>query len=447
MPKKKSPVFWVSSVYFAMGLPFVALSLVSVVIFKDLGIENEKIAFWTSWLLLPWSLKPIFSLIMETYGTKKQYVVITEFVSAAMFGLIVFALPLPNFFAIVLALMGIIAFSGSTHDIAGDGIYLDELDTETQSKYSGWQGAFYNLAKVLANGGLVFLAGWLTRYMQFSIVQSWQIIIGICAIIMLLIGLYHIKVLPKGKPQEEAGSFNEKTARLLEVFLSFFRKKYIWFYLVFIFLYRFAEGLAMKIAPLFLKDDLSKGGLGLSNEQYGLVYGTFGTVAFIIGSIAAGYFVSHFGLKKVLFWLACIFNIPFAVYLFFALFQPTEMWIISAGIIGEYFGYGFGFVGLILFMMQQIAPGKHQMAHYAFANSLMNFGVMVPGIISGFLSSREWQLKAIESLKLNAASIEPVLGYKLFFIIVMIMTIPALIITKFVPFTHDDNKKTKIVTE
>ncbi len=447
MPKKKSPVFWVSSVYFAMGLPFVALSLVSVVIFKDLGIENEKIAFWTSWLLLPWSLKPIFSLIMETYGTKKQYVVITEFVSAAMFGLIVFALPLPNFFAIVLALMGIIAFSGSTHDIAGDGIYLDELDTETQSKYSGWQGAFYNLAKVLANGGLVFLAGWLTRYMQFSIVQSWQIIIGICAIIMLLIGLYHIKVLPKGKPQEEAGSFNEKTARLLEVFLSFFRKKYIWFYLVFIFLYRFAEGLAMKIAPLFLKDDLSKGGLGLSNEQYGLVYGTFGTVAFIIGSIAAGYFVSHFGLKKVLFWLACIFNIPFAVYLFFAIFQPTEMWIISAGIIGEYFGYGFGFVGLILFMMQQIAPGKHQMAHYAFANSLMNFGVMVPGIISGFLSSREWQLKAIESLKLNAASIEPVLGYKLFFIIVMIMTIPALIITKFVPFTHDDNKKTKIVTE
>ena len=416
---KKQPLFWVPTVYFAMGMPFVILSLVSVVIFKDMGIDNEKIAFWTSWLILPWSLKPLFSLVMEAYGTKKQYVVITEIVSAIMFGLVVFALPLPNFFTVTLALMGVIALSGSTHDIAGDGIYLDELNAETQSKFSGWQGAFYNLAKVLANGGLVFFAGWLTRTMHFSITQSWQTILGICGVLMLCVALYHWKMLPKGHTSRKAETLQEKKKELWDVVTSFFLKKRIWLYLAFIFLYRFAEGLAMKIAPLFLKDVADKGGLGLSNEQYGLIYGTFGAVAFIVGSILAGYFVSRFGLKKALFTLACAFNIPFVVYLLFALFHPEQTSLIAIGIIFEYFGYGFGFVGLMLFMMQQVAPGNHKMAHYAFANSLMNLGVMIPGMISGYLSN--------------------LLGYKGFFILVMIATIPALLMSRFLPFTYSDN--------
>ncbi len=422
--KKRHPINWILSVYFAMGLPFVTLSIVSVVMFKDLGVDNQKIAFWTSWLILPWSLKPIFSLIMETFGTKRQYVIIAEIVSAIAFGLIVFSLPLPNFFTIILALMGVVALSGSTHDIAGDGIYLDELDTKTQSKFSGWQGAFYNLAKVLANGGLVFLAGWLTNSMNLSITQSWQVVFVILGALMLLIAIHHLRVLPKGKINEQSANFKEKSKELGEIFLSFFKKKYIWYYLIFIFLYRFAEGLAMKIVPLFLKESVELGGIGLDNEQYGLIYGTFGTVAFIVGSIAAGYYVAHYGLKKVLFSLALFFNIPFVVYLLFAIYQPSQLSMIAAGIVAEYFGYGFGFVGLIIFMMQQIAPGKHQMAHYAFANSLMNLGVMIPGMLSGYLSNY--------------------LGYKQFFIFVMIATIPALLITWFVPFTYDDSKKKEI---
>lgn len=420
--KKINPIRWVPTVYFAMGLPLISLNLVSVVMFKDLGIDNKSIAFWTSWLLLPWSLKPIFSLVMETFGTKKKYVVFTELISAVLFGLIVFVLPLPDFFSVTLALMGAIAISGSTHDIAGDGIYLSELDTTTQSRYSGWQGAFYNLAKVLANGGLVFLAGWLIRSMNLTITQSWQTIMFICAVILFLVGIYHWRVLPTDEPKK-TGSFRDKTQELWEVFISFFRKKFIWIYLVFIFLYRFAEGLVMKIVPLFLKDAVEKGGIGLTNEQYGLVYGTFGTVAFIIGSISAGYYVSRFGLKKVLFSLVCMFNIPFAVYLLFAVFQPQQISVIALGIVGEYFGYGFGFVGLTLFMMQQIAPGKYQMAHYAFANSLMNLGVMLPGMISGYLSD--------------------LVGYKTFFIYVMVATIPAFLITYFIPFTYDDSGKRK----
>jgi len=176
----------------------------------------------------------------------------------------------------------------------------------------------------------------------------------------------------------------------------------------------------MKIAPLFLIAKTDKGGLGLTEQEYGLVYGTAGVIAFIVGSISAGYFVSRVGLRKALFTLACAFNIPFVVYLFFAYFLPSHLPTIALGIVGEYFGYGFGFVGLTLFMMQQIAPGKYQMAHYAFANSLMNLGVMVPGMISGFLSKY--------------------LGYQHFFLLVMICTIPALLITWKVPFTYDSKQ-------
>lgn len=422
--KKPNPLSWVPTVYFAMGLPYIMLSLVSVVVFKDLGISNESIAFWTSWLILPWSLKPIFSLIMETYGTKKYYVVISEMVSALMFGLIVFALPLPNFFSITLAVMGVIAISGSTHDIAGDGIYLDELSTEIQSKYSGWQGAFYNLAKVLANGGLVFLAGWLSHKM--GVIDSWRVIMGIIAIILLVLSLYHIKVLPTGKKPDQNVSFEKRLQSLWEVVVSFFKKKYIWIYLLFIVLYRFAEGLAMKIAPLLLKSTVAEGGLGLSNEQYGLIYGTFGTIAFIVGSILGGYYISHFGIKKVLFSLACIFNIPFVVYLLFAMFQPQSSLVISVGIVFEYFSYGFGFVGLMVFMMQQVAPGKYQMAHYAFATSIMNLSVMIPGMMSGFLSET--------------------LGYKNFFIVVMIATIPAIIMAWMVPFKSKEQLEQDLVS-
>lgn len=419
-PKIFKPLTWVPSVYFAMGLPFITLSLVSVLIFKDLGIEEKQIAFWTSLLILPWSFKPLFSLVMEAYGTKKKYVVLAEILTAVTFGVIVFVLPLPNSFAIVLAFMGVIALSGSVHDIAGDGIYMEQLDTEKQSLYSGWQGAFYNLAKVLTNGGLVFLAGWLTKHYQFSKVQSWQVIVAICGSLMLAIALYHIMILPRAVIKKDNTSFEDKKKELWQVFISFFQKKYIWFYLLFIFLYRFAEGLTMKIAPLFLVADVSNGGIGLTKEQYGIAYGTFGAIAFILGSILAGYYIARAGLQKVLFYLACAFNIPFVIYLLFALFQLHQITVITLGIVFEYFGYGFGFVGLILFMMQQIAPGKHQMAHYAFATSLMNLSVLVPGMISGYLS--EW------------------LGYKGFFVLVMITTIPAIIISRFVPFTHTDKQ-------
>lgn len=444
--KKFSPLLWVPSVYFAMGLPFVVLSLVLPVIFKDLNVPNADIVRWTSLLILPWSLKPVFSLVMETYGTKRQYVVLAEMVIAVMFGLVVFALPLPKFFVVALALMGVVAISGSVHDIAGDGIYLQELDKKTQSVYSGWQGAFYNLAKVFANGGLVFLAGWFSQSRGFSAVASWQMVMVLLAVLMFLVAVYHWRQLPKEKSAPSGGTFQEKSRELLQVFLEFFKKKHIWYYLAFIFLYRFAEGMATRVLPIFLKESVALGGLGLDNQQYGLVYGTVGTVAFIGGSILSGLLVARHGLKRVLFWLACAFNIPFVVYVLFAFYQPTNLLYVGIGIAFDHFGYGFGFVGLIVFMMQQIAPGKRQMAHYAFANSAMNLGVLVPGYLSAdlmeFLSIGGAVL--LNSIPQNLFSDGINVQYKLFFLLVMVATIPALIITWFVPFTYDDSRRKQV---
>lgn len=438
--RKKNPILWIPTVYFAMGIPFIVLSQVCVLIFKDLGVGTEDITFWTSWLILPWSLKWLISPIMETFGTKKKYIVATEFISAIMFGCIIFALPLPNFLVITLALMSVMALSGSIHDIAGDGIYMDELDTETQSKYSGWQGAFYNMAKVLANGALVFLAGWLVKSGGFSQLRAWQTILLIFGVVMLAVALYHVKSLPVGKVRTDNRTMREKFVELGMIFVDFFKKPYIWLYLVFVFLYRFAEGLAVKVVPIFLKDAVEKGGIGMDNEQYGLVYGTFGAVAFILGSILAGYYISHFGLKRVIFSLVCIFNIPFAIYFVFAVYQPTAMWQIALGIIFEYFTYGFGFVGIILFMMQQIAPGKYQMAHYAIANSIVNLGVMFPGMISGYLSLEQNQKHIVNIMGMGGfnSTLEPYWGYQMFFAFVILMTLPSIFLCKFVPFLHEE---------
>ncbi|MFA6832069.1 MAG: MFS transporter, partial [Bacteroidaceae bacterium] len=286
-----------------------------------------------------------------------------------------------------------------------------------QAKYIGWQGAFYNFAKILANGALVFLAGTLKD--SFGPVYAWMIIMLICSGILIFAALYHARVLPtKNQTTSEVKSSAEAMTKLWEVLTSFFQKKYIWIYIVFIILYRFAEGFAMKIVPLFLKASVAKGGLGLSIQDIGIVYGTAGSAAFIIGSILGGYFIASRGLKRSIFILCCIFNIPFVVYFLLAMYQPESIYVIGAAIFGEYFGYGFGFVGLMLFMMQQVAPGKHQMAHYAFASGIMNLGVMIPGLVSGYLSDS--------------------IGYHDFFIVVLVATIPAFLATWFVPFTYPD---------
>ena len=429
----RSPISWIPTAYFSMGLPFVVLNMVAVLMYTDMGINKETITFWTSLIMLPWTFKFIWSPFMELFGSKKAYVVITQIITGAAFGGVALALGFSDFFAITLALLSVVAFSGATNDVACDGVYMNELSNSDQSKYIGWQGAFYNIAKIVGTGLLVYLAGALFRYFggegaatdmanQEASQKSWSVIMLIIGIVMVALGIYHFFFLPSSKKTSAKArrSGKEVMTELGDVLLLFFKKKHIWYYIAFIILYRFAEGFVMKIVPIFLKEGRDVGGLGLDNESIGIYYGTCGAATFVLGSLLAGYYISAKGLRKTLFSLALIFNVPFVIYTLFAIFQPTAGWIIAGGIGLEYFGYGFGFVGLTLFMMQQVAPGKHQMAHYAFASGIMNLGVMLPGMLSG------WVLNVIG-------------GYENFFIFVLVATIVPLLITYFVPFKYNDD--------
>lgn len=441
--RRVSPVAWVPTAYFAMGLPFVILNMVTVLMFSGLGVDDTLITFWTSLIMLPWTLKFLWSPFIGLFKTKKFFVVATQIITGVTFGLVAFALGLPHFFAVTIALLSIIAFSGATHDIACDGVYMSELSLTDQARYIGWQGGFYNIAKVVAMGGLVYAAGYLIEMFgggkgqpQENVIaaneKAWMIIMLVISALMVLLGIYHIFMLPSHEAKKDKAARHSSKEILHElggVLMDFLRKSHIVYYIFFIILYRFAEGFVMKIVPLFLKADRAMGGLGLSEKEIGLYYGTGGAIAFVLGSLLAGYYVAAKGLKNTLFKLCCIFNIPFVVYTYLSIFQPESHLIICSCIVFEYFSYGFGFVGLTLFMMQQIAPGKHQMAHYAFASGIMNLGVMLPGMMSGWVCE-----------KLGGLFDKPG-GYEPFFIFVLVATIPAFLITYFVPFKYDRQGK------
>jgi PAT family beta-lactamase induction signal transducer AmpG len=359
--KNNKPASWVPTLYFAEGLPFVATSVVSVLMYKSLGLSDSEIAFFTTLVMWPWTLKPLWSPFLEMFKTKKYFVVGTQFIGGVAFGILALTLPLSGFLQYSLVMFVIIAFNSATHDIAADGVYINSLSVDQQSKYVGWQGAAYNAAKILSQGALVYLAGKLE--VSLGITEAWMVVMSLFGIILLLLGLYHLKFLPSGGSADKVDSISEAFGTFKKVVISFFKKKYILWGIAFIILFRTAEGQLTKIVPLFMRATREAGGLGLQTSDIGIAYGVFGAAAFVIGSLAGGYFVSKRGLKKSIFILAIIFNIPDVVYAFLAYTLPENFAIVCTAISIEWFGYGFGFVGIILFMMQQIAPGKYKMAH------------------------------------------------------------------------------------
>jgi PAT family beta-lactamase induction signal transducer AmpG len=410
--KKIHPAFWVPTLYTAEGLPFVVVNVVSVLMYKSLGISDAKIAFFTSLVTIPWALKPLWGPILEMFRTKKDFVLATQFLGGISFGLLVLTLQLPTYFTWTIIFFGIIALNSAVHDTAADGVYISVLNATDQARYIGWQGAFYNVGKILSQGAFVLLAGILEK--KIGVKPAWTIVMASFGAILILMSIYHFRFLPSGGKAQNVTTFKEATNKFWDVVKTFFQKKYIFWAILFLFLYRFAEGQAIKIVPLFMRAGRGVGGLGLSTEDIGVLYGFFPPLAFIVGSVLAGYFTANRGLRKSLLILCAFFNIPFAVYTYLAIFQPTNFFVISVAVVFEYFGYGFGFIGLMLFMMQQIAPGKYKMAHYAFATSLMQLGFLVPAMLSGFISD--------------------FLGYEHFFIWVMIATIPSFLISWLVPF-------------
>lgn len=401
-----------------MGLPNLVLGgTIASLLYKSLGYTDAQIAFWTGLIVLPWSFKPLWGPFMELYKTKKFYIQLSQLACGLLFAAAVLSLYTSIFFPLSVTLFFLIAFFGATQDMAADGIYLSELSASQQARYVGWQGTFYNVAKLFSNGGMVFLAGILIPMLGDR--DAWAIVLAIYACVMLLLGIYNRRVLPESAVQPSIQNAAQVWRTLKDVMVSFFQKKHIWAGILFIVLYRFAEGQGIKIMPLFLKASMADGGLGLSESTVGLLTGIYGTAAFVLGSLAAGYFVSNKGLNRGTLLLLCaFFNLPFAAYAYLAFTQATSLWVIGAAIAVEHFGYGFGFIGIILFIMQQIAPGKYQMAHYAFGSAITYFGYTIASMISGAISDY--------------------LGYAQFFMWVLLSTIPAFLVSWLVPLKQKD---------
>ncbi len=406
-----NPWKWIPTLYFSQGFPYVLVMSVSVIMYKNLDISNTEIAFYTSWLYLPWVIKPLWSPFVEIFGTRRKWILITQLLLGASLACVAFTIPMDNFFQLSLAFLWLMAFSSATHDIASDGFYLLGLNTSQQSFFVGIRSTFYRLAMIAGQGLLVVLAGYLEETMP-SVQSAWSIVFGAVAAFYLALFLYHKFMLPKPDidvPSDIKG-FAQISTEFKNTFVTFFKKKDILISILFLMCYRLGESQLAKLASPFLLDDRSVGGLGMQTKELGIVYGTFGIIALTLGGIIGGIVASKQGLKKWIWWMLIAINLPNAVYIYLSYVQPESFILITAAVTVEQFGYGFGFAGYLLYMIF-MSQGKYSTAHYALATGFMALGMMIPGMISGW--------------------IQEAIGYQYFFIWVMMATIPSFIITKY----------------
>ena len=347
---RRNPWAWIPSLYFAQGIPYVVVMTLSTVMYKNLGLSNTDIALYTSWLYLPWVIKPLWSPIVDLFRTKRFWIVTLQFAIAIAFALVAFTLPGPKFFQLSLAVFWLLAFSSATHDIAADGFYLLAMKPGEQAAFVGVRSAFYRLASLSAQGGLVYLAGmWTTS--TGSVTQAWSLVFGLLAAVFLVVGTYHFFALPKPASDVATSRGQKPVQEFFAVFGHFLRKPDILTALAMLLLYRLAESQALKLLSPFMLDKREVGGLGLTTQQVGIVYGTVGIIALTVGGLVGGWIISLYGLKRMLWPMILAMHAPIVAFLLLAMFQPTSLWIIGSALAVEQFGYGFGFTAYMLYMM------------------------------------------------------------------------------------------------
>ncbi len=409
----RSPLVWMPSLYFVQGMQFFVVMLIAGLMYKNMGVENDKIARWTGVLGLAWAFKPLWSPFLEMLRSKKMVVVVMQFTGAAGLALLALALQMPAYFALSIAVFFVLAYASATHDIACDGLYMASLGSKQQAAYAGWQGAFFNASKFLTLGGLLVLAGHLEQ--KIGVFNAWSTIFVMLSILLAVLAAYNAWALP-GTLNTTHSDLNVASVfkTLKEVVADFLLKPGVWLAILFIILFRFAEGQVQTIGPLFLIEARAKGGLGLTTEQVGGIYGTAGTAAFLVGSILGGYFTAWLGLRRAMPVLIIAMAVPNVVFYYLATALPSDMLHIGTAVAIEMLGYGFGFVGMILYIMQAVAPGRFQTAHYALGSGVMQLGFIISKTISG--------------------DIQLAMGYQTFFLWTIGCGIPALVLMFFVKF-------------
>jgi PAT family beta-lactamase induction signal transducer AmpG len=390
----RNPWLWIPTLYFTQGVPNVMVVTVSTILYKNLGVSNTEIALYTSWLYLPWVIKPLWGPLVDLLGTKRRWIVGMQFFMGAALALVAFTLPTTAFFQMSLALFWLVAFASATHDIAADGFYMLGMpDTGDQAAFVGVRSTFFRLAMIFGQGALVFVAGTLAARTG-NPATAWGAVLVLLGVYCAAVGAYHFWALPRPAtdvPVVHRGSILRET---LQVFAAFFRKPALWRIVLFLLLYRFAEAQLLRLVTPFMLDPREAGGLALSTQQVGIVYGTVGVIALTVGGLLGGWFISRVGLKKALLPMVLAINVPNAVYVWLALALPTSLTAVSAGIAVEQFGYGFGFAAYMVYMLMVASSDEHghdnphKTAHYALCTGFMALSMMLPGMWSGWLQDR-----------------------------------------------------------
>ena len=416
----KSPWFWVPTLYFAEGIPYFIVNVISVTMFKRLGMSNGDLAMYTSLLYLPWVIKPLWSPFVDVIRTKRWWILLMQLLCTAGFAALALSVS-PNAFGLLLVIFYVIAFASATHDIAADGFYMLALDQKQQSVFVGIRSTFYRIASVFGQGVIVVLAGVLEERLG-AIPRAWSITLLASAVLFGLITLWHWRFLPKaeeipGQARNDEGQVPNNEGQVRRIFkefgrawVTFFEKPGVWLAIVFMLLYRLPEAFSVKMLTPFLLDPADAGGLGLSTAQSGLVYGTVGVIALTVGGILGGLYAARVGLKRAMWPMSMALALPCAVYLFLAAVQPSQLWSIYLCVAVDQFGYGFGFTAYMLYMMQ-FSEGEFKTSHYAICTAFMALSMMIPGLFAGWMQER--------------------LGYVGFFIIVMVCCLATVFVTFF----------------
>ncbi|MNQ00480.1 muropeptide transporter [compost metagenome] len=417
------PWLWIPLLNFASGFPYVIIISVSVIMYKTLGINNEDIGIYTSLLYLPWVIKPLWSPFIELYSTKRKWFLSMQLLISLAFLTVGLTVPLNNFFIITLAIFWVAAFASASNDVASDGFYLLSLSKEQQSFFLGIRSTCYRLSMITGQGLIVILGGYL-EHLYADKTKAWSYTMITVGALMALITIYNYYATPKSGQDLPATTSSEKqNQNFLTVFGTFFMKKQIGIVLAFILLFRLGESQLLKMLTPFLIDPKEVGGLGLSTEDVGLIYGTFGLAALVIGGILGGIVISKDGLGKWMLPMILIMHIPILGFILLSHFHPQSEIYIYIAVIAEQFGYGFGFAAFMMFLIY-VAEGESKTSHYSIATGFMALGMMIPGMISGY--------------------IQEYLGYGNFFIWVFLATIPGLILSRFLVFPADFGKKSEI---
>ncbi len=430
----KSPWWWIPTLYFAEGIPYFVVNNISVTMFTKMGVPNGKMALFTSLLYLPWTLKPLWSPVVDIFRTKRWWILTMQMLMSIAFILLAFSIPRPSaeiignistpisMFTFTLILFVLTAFASATHDIAADGFYMIGLDHGRQSFFVGIRSTFYRLSSIFGQGVLVVIAG-LLEERTGDIPLAWTLTMAVTAVIFSVVTLYHTFFIPRpagDKPvQVQGGSFGGEFA---QAFITFFRKPGVWIAIVFMLLYRLPEAFLLKMVNPFLLSSVEHGGLGLSTSAVGIVYGTIGVLSLTIGGIVGGMAASRWGLRKSLWPMAACMTLPCLTFVYLSMAMPHNLVVVSTCVAVEQFGYGFGFTAYMLFMMY-FSEGEFKTSHYAICTAFMALSMMLPGAVAGYL--------------------QEMLGYEAFFWMVIVCCIGTVAVTRLVKVDPEYGKVSK----